>query len=128
MLSDAILRGMTEGQLNAYREEAKWISDWQGEYNESIKKLSDPEWVKGFMRSVEKRLEPLYTYDPTTDHGAVAAHIVGKVSESFDKSLTDFHFVLTFEERRERLREFINNIEEQVRREHSADAEDTDEL
>lgn len=127
-MDNTLFESLSEGERRAIQEERQWLDENKAAYEEAAGNLGDPLKVRIIFRSIQKRLEPLYSYDPSTDHGAVAPMLVGKVTESFDELLTDFNFVLTFEERRERLHDYIVNIEEQIRREQSADVSDRDQL
>lgn len=125
-MDNTLLERLSEGEKRAIADEKEWLDEHKEMYQEAASNLADPAKVRIVMHSLVRRLEPLYLYDPKLDQGAEAPFIIGKLSENLEELLTDFQLVLTFEERRERLRETIANIEEQIRREQSADELDHD--
>jgi hypothetical protein len=85
-------------------EERKWLLDHMDAYREGMAHLSDPNYSRGLLRGIEKKLLNALSYNPREDQPHVAVGILCELQARMEKVLTDLHFLDDYEERRDEIR------------------------
>lgn len=102
---------MSEEQFKQLERE--WLIDHNDMYKEALEHLSNPIWVRGFLRGLESKLMPILAYNPVEHPPHAAVFAAGAVQAKLDGLLTELDFIDEYEERRQDLDATISNAEPQ---------------
>lgn len=104
------------------------IQKYAPAYREGIENLSNPNYVRGLLRGITKKMDLVLTYNANEQPPHAACQAIGAVQAQMEKTLTDLEFIDKYEDRKERYNEAISTVEAQDEEDHSGDFLSTDEL
>lgn len=85
----------------------KWLEDNEKSYRMAVAITGDVNKLRGLLRSLKQKFEPLMAYNPDTQPVHSAVYIVSSTKERVEGLFEDLEFVEDYEDRKERYLEAV---------------------
>jgi hypothetical protein len=94
----------------AVEEMGRWLRENHNAYDEGVKKLSDPIWVRNMLRALKHQLDEILMYNAVNHDPHVAVFAIGRVQARTEGLFSDLLLLDQWEEEKERYDEAVKNL------------------